>query len=291
MGLSVRLAGFDIRDGISWIYGSGFPKGQDMGKAVESRLTAGKGDSRDAKKWSGWKTQLKPANEPIILARKPFPGALVGNVMEHGVGALNIDANRVAAGDLEALQKNWNRIQSAKQGIASTGLAPIDLSDRKPDGRHPANVLLDEHAAEEMDKQSGNVNGVIGMKKVSGGFNFNIGEHTPQKFTKSSEHVKDSGGASRFFTVFKYQPKAPKKERPIIHHPDGTKTQHTTVKPLALMEWLVTLLTPEGGTVLDPFAGSGTTLEAARNNGFHSTGIEREEAYVALIHERLNPEH
>src|SRR5699024_440998 len=90
------------------------------------------------------------------------------------------------------------------------------INGGSPAGRFPANVLLDEHAAKEMDKQSGNVNGVIGMKKVSGGHNFNIGEHTPQRFPKSSERIKDSGGASRFFPVFKYQAKAPKKERPVI---------------------------------------------------------------------------
>ena len=139
-----------------------------------------------------------------------------------------------------------------------------------------------------MDKQSGNVNGVVGMKKVSGGHNLNIGEHTPQKFTKSSEHVKDSGGASRFFPVFRYQPKAPKRERPVIEREDGTKIQHPTVKPVALMEWLVTLTTPEGGTVLDPFAGTGTTLQAARDKGFNSIGIEQDADYIQLIETRLS---
>ena len=97
----------------------------------------------------------------------------------------------------------------------------------------------------------------------------------------------DSGGASRFFPVFKYQAKAPKKERPVIEREDGTKIQHPTVKPLALMEWLVTLVTPPGGVVLDPFAGSGTTLQAARDKGFRSIGIEADADHVALIRERL----
>ena len=98
---------------------------------------------------------------------------------------------------------------------------------------------------------------------------------------------EDSGGASRFFPVFKYQAKAPKKERPVIVREDGTKIQHPTVKPLALMEWLVTLITPEGGTILDPFAGTGTTLQAATNKGFHPIGIEADADYIQLINKRM----
>lgn len=318
MGLSIRLAGFEIRDTLGWVYGSGFPKSQNIARQLDKTLgedvpigksfnTAGGGDresefanngrsnaheqwspmSDAAKQWDGWGTALKPAIEPIILARKPLDGTVARNVLAHGVGGLNIDACRIEAGDLEELQKNWDRTQSENQGIASTGLAQIDLSDRKPAGRFPANVLLDEHAAEEMDKQSGNVNGVIGMKKVSGGHNFNIGEHTPQKFNKTSERIKDSGGASRFFPVFKYQPKAPKRERPVIENEDGSKIQHPTVKPVALMEWLVELITPPAGTVLDPFAGSGTTLQAALNKGFTPIGIEQDADYIKLIEKRL----
>ena len=373
MGLSIRLAGFEIRDTLGWVYGSGFPKSMDISKAIdktkkisihkrcgspvstdekditllgddgessgysaaclkcdedlfpfeieqvsasEVREVVGSGSAgagfnpvkgfgsgvttlgdkvssqtwdvtapatSEAAKWDGWGTALKPAIEPIILARKPLDGTVANNVLAHGVGGLNIDACRVEAGDLEELQKNWDRTQSANQGIVSTGLAQIDLSDRKPAGRFPANVLLDEHAAKEMDEQSGNVNGVIGMKKVSGGHNFNIGEHTPQKFNKTSGQIKDSGGASRFFPVFKYQAKAPKRERPVIEHEDGTKIQHPTVKPVALMEWLVSLIVPPGGVVLDPFAGSGTTLQAALNKGFTPIGIEQDADYIKLI--------
>ena len=96
-----------------------------------------------------------------------------------------------------------------------------------------------------------------------------------------------SGGASRFFPVFKYQAKAPKKERPVIEREDGTKIQHATVKPLALMEWLVSLIVPPGGVVLDPFAGSGTTLQAAINKNFHAIGIEQDADYIKLIEKRL----
>ena len=97
----------------------------------------------------------------------------------------------------------------------------------------------------------------------------------------------DKGGASRFFPVFKYQAKAPKKERPVIEREDGTKIQHPTVKPLTLLEWLVELITPPGGVVLDPFAGSGTTLQAALNKGFTPIGIEQYADYIKLIEKRL----
>ena len=387
MGLSIRLAGFEIRDTLGWIYGSGFPKSHDIGKAIDKRggnahlakeigkaiqearelrgLTKGWCDERfcggttnwswfegrpagirppsvetfreivsewpelgayaekvaevereitqhatrelvqgdaisfdqrsssererrdipatsEAQRWDGWGTALKPAIEPIILARKPLDGTVANNVLANGVGGLNIDACRVSTDD-----------DTSRPPGRDGGNATWDLSSReKPSvshaaGRFPANVLLDEHAAKEMDEQSGNVNGVIGMKKVSGGHNFNIGEHTPQKFNKTSGQIKDSGGASRFFPVFKYQAKAPKKERPVIEREDGTKIQHPTVKPVALMEWLVSLIVPPGGVVLDPFAGSGTTLQAALNKGFTPIGIEQDADYIKLIEKRL----
>ena len=392
MGLSIRLAGFEIRDTLGWICGSGFPKSMDIGKAIDKgqgknrqrqleftewmrstgittreineatgtnmgghyltaasqpaiatadlfdklrpllpevperieRLVAertgiewtdyvkrevtgvhekpsaanewsanykgtkraGAKERRDipstpeAAKWNGWGTTLKPAIEPIILARKPLNGTVAGNVLAHGVGGLNIDACRVGS------QVRHNPPVGDLTSIGSSRATPKG-EGTIVSGRFPANVLLDEIAAAEVDKQSGNVNGVVGKKKVSGGFNFNIGEHTPQKFTKSSEHIKDSGGASRFFPVFKYQPKASKKERPVIEREDGTKIQHPTVKPLALLEWLVTLIVPPAGTVLDPFAGTGTTLQAAAQKGFNSIGIEQSAEYVELINQRL----
>ena len=394
MGLSIRLAGFEIRDTLGWIYGSGFPKSMDIGKAIDKRpgvhhhrefaahlkekreaaglsrqdvservvgtrsgacwnwehhqfpryewwpalrdllgldgekwgpiiaeadrevvgagksgKTYGMGGLRgvetstgsfdltapatsDAARWDGWGTALKPAIEPIILARKPLVGTVAQNVLAHGVGGLNIDASRVEAGDLAELQKNWDRIQSANQGIASTGLAQIDLSDRKPAGRFPANVLLDEHAATEMDKQSGVRPGFATqryLKPREGTTGSHIyGRGIGALAEGVREGYDDSGGASRFFPVFKYQAKAPKKERPVVEREDGSKIQHPTVKPVALKEWLVTLTTPEGGTVLDPFAGSGTTLQAARDKGFRAIGVEQDADYIQLINARLD---
>ena len=217
-------------------------------------------------------TQLKPAIEPIILAQKPLDGTVANNVLAHGVGGLNIDACRVGTGEDRASGGTSGAIHVPNAyGVRGGGI------ERPTGGRFPANVLLDEHAAKEMDKQSGNVNGVIGMKRTAGERQiFKMGEREPQKFTKVSERMKDTGGASRFFPVFKYQAKAPKKERPVIEREDGSKIQHPTVKPLALLEWLVELITPPGGTVLDPFAGSGTTLQAALNKGFQPIGIEQD---------------
>ena len=285
MGLSIRLAGFEIRDTLGWVQGSGFPKGQDLGKAIDKmkgakrevvggyvrpdgsgprdNVVASKysgtvyragGDGNDgfatapatdeARKWDGWNTQLKPAIEPIILARKPLDGTVAGNVLAHGVGGLNIDACRVATDD------NTQRVSNAGTNGDGWGMGKSHhINGGSPAGRFPANVLLDEHAAEAMDQQS--------------------------------------GGASRFFPVFRYQAKAPKRERPVIEREDGSKIQHPTVKPVELMEWLVTLITPPGGTVLDPFAGSGTTGAAAALKDYPAILIEQDADYVRLIETRL----
>ena len=307
MGLSIRLAGFEIRDTLGWVYGSGFPKSMDISKAIDKmkgakREVVGKNPNHraisgvgyegiyqggntgaedvtapatpEAARWDGWGTALKPAIEPIILARKPLDGTVANNVLAHGVGGLNIDACRVATGDTLS-------IGSGKPAFASD-FSGSNPGTQNPAGRFPANVLLDEHAAKEMDKQSG-------VLKSGGG---NKGPRSSSWFTSNSPNVDDvrnpdSGGASRFFTVFKYQAKAPKKERPVIEREDGTKIQHNTVKPLALMEWLVSLIVPPGGVVLDPFAGSGTTLQAAINKGFTPIGIEQDADYIKLIEKRL----
>ena len=330
MGLSIRLAGFEIRDTLGWIHSQGFPKGQDLGKIIDKKLgaertevagrgwhigTGGgsgvtighfaekyeKGDATvgrkllapatsEAKQWDGWGTALKPAIEPIILARKPLDGTVASNVLAHGVGGLNIDACRVGNESRINLPAG-NKANSG--GVYKFSNAEVDaFNGAKPAeavGRFPANVLLDEHAAEEMDKQSGVLksgawSGVRSKPKFNGA-TYNGGNQYQGE--KERGTTGDSGGASRFFPVFKYQAKAPKRERPVIVREDGTKVQHPTVKPLKLMEWLATLITPEGGTILDPFAGTGTTLQAATNKGFHPIGIEADTDYIQLIHKRL----
>ena len=318
MGLSIRLAGFEIRDTLGWIYGSGFPKSMDISKAIDKAAGAEReviGDSPyasrkpngsagvasvglsatpgakitapatpDAQRWDGWGTALKPAIEPIILARKPLDGTVANNVLAHGVGGLNIDACRVATGDTLS-------IGSGKPAFASD-FSGSNPGTQNPAGRFPANVLLDEHAAKEMDKQSGHLSpgarpGNTATRPKFNGATYNSGKVYDGKIDEPRVAMDSGGGASRFFPVFKYQAKAPKKERPVIVREDGTKVQHPTVKPLKLMEWLVTLITPEGGTILDPFAGTGTTLQAATNKGFHPIGIEADADYIKLIEKRL----
>ena len=313
MGLSIRLAGFEIRDTLGWIYGSGFPKSQNISLQIEKQagkrghtakgfVTAGDYGGRgltspdtkvqhspltmdEAKRWDGWGTALKPAIEPILLCRKPLDGTVANNVLEHGVGGLNIDACRVPSDEITgwggagAGGGTWN---SENMGLGKDGDA------RPVQGRFPANVLLDEHAAKEMDKQS--VGTRAEKPSKSGKTGATVQGATWKCWHKPGEEIagyNDSGGASRFFPVFKYQAKAPKKERPVVECEDGTEIQHPTVKPLTLLEWLVELITPPGGVVLDPFAGSGTTLQAALNKGFTPIGIEQDADYIKLIEKRL----
>lgn len=213
LAVAVEDAGFEIRDSIAWMHGQGFPK---------HRAT------------------LKPAFEPVVMARKPFKGSLTANEAVYGTGALDIDGCRTDA-------RRW-----------------------------PANVTLDAPMEKALDSQSGVLSSHGGNK-----------EHKPKGHTFGGAEMKaetgffhgDSGGASRFF----YVAKAAKKERPLV---DGVA--HATVKPLALMRWLVRLVTPSGGTVLEPFAGSGTTVEACILEGFHCIAIEREVEYLPLIQARID---
>ena len=291
MGLSIRLAGFEIRDTLGWVYGSGFPKSHDIGKAINKAA----GTQREAsERWDGWGTALKPAIEPIILARKPLDGTVANNVLAHGVGGLNIDACRVGIDDGERdVIDNRSGASANNKTVTCYG---DGLGQRKEEGlfkshaagRFPANVLLDEHAAKEMDEQS--VGTRAEKPSKSGNRGANLQGATWKNWGDPGEELikyADSGGASRFFPVFKYQAKAPKKERPVIEREDGSKIQHSTVKPLALMEWLVSLIVPPGGVVLDPFAGSGTTLQAAINKGFQPIGIEQDADYIKLIEKRF----
>ena len=333
MGLSIRLAGFEIRDTLGWITGSGFPKSMDISKAIDKaagaereeftdprwedrypngnggnhnrgpngiygqaesvlgrKLTTSNPVTESAKQWDGWGTALKPAIEPIILARKPLVGTVASNVLAHGVGGLNIDACRVKAGGELSPQVRGAQVFSETANGRQTGWNREDYNGEyipNDKGRFPANVLLDEHAAKEMDKQSGYQKDGFHVARnrdhdaKMGGFDGGW-----KKDAKSGGYGS-GGGASRFFPVFKYQAKAPKKERPVIEREDGSKIQHPTVKPVALMEWLVELITPPGGVVLDPFAGSGTTLQAALNKGFQPIGIEQDADYIKLIEKRL----
>lgn len=228
----------------------------------------------EAQQWSGWGTALKPALEPITVARKPFAGTVAENVLTHGTGAINVDGCRVEGGDIAALQKNWDRVQSSKQGIASTGLKSVDLRDRAPSGRWPANLIHDgsDEVVGLFPQQS---SGAPGVRRKA---HHTIAMAGGLGLTGESETgYGDSGSAARFF----YTAKASKDDR------DKNNT-HPTVKPTDLMAYLCRLVTPPGGIVLDPFMGSGTTGKAALSEGFQFIGIERDPDYYAICESRFN---
>lgn len=246
LAVAIEDAGFEMRDSIAWLYGSGFPK---------------------------HRAALKPAFEPIVMGRKPFKGSLTTNEAIHGTGALSIDACRIGSETrtwTPRLGHNANLNDDEWQGIGK------DAEPREASGRWPANVLLDQHTAAWVDEQSGvsisrphSATSIKTKRNAMAGGAMHGGTNVHS----------DSGGASRFF----YVAKAPKSERPNV---DGI--QHPTVKPLAIMQWLCKLVTPTGGVILDPFAGSGTTIEAALIEGFNPIGIEMETDYLPLIQHRIN---
>lgn len=254
MGLAIRLAGLEVRDSLMWVTGQGFPKG---------------------------KGQLKPAHEPVVVARKRAPSPV-----------LNIDACRVPHGadvDLDEVQR-----QHAANDIYIGGAKPGDeIAMYKPGGRWPSNVVL-THTPDcadrcgegcpvaELDTQSGNCRSSGHYAKGSRRSGPKTGDASIPINGHTSTSYADSGAASRFFPTFRYCAKAPTRERPKI---DGQGWP--TVKPLALMRWLVRLVTPPGGLVLDPFAGTGTTLQACELEGFDSIGVERDDLAYRLACQRL----
>jgi DNA modification methylase len=337
MAVAVENAGFEMRDSIAWLYGSGFPKSLDVGKAIDKAAGAertersgvkpghenfigrdniaslreggalsGEGGysrpwmhdpekveashytyapvTHDAEHWHGWGTALKPAFEPIIVARKPFVGTVAANVLTHGTGALNIDGCRVAP---TGESRNRAGEDSQERRYTETGstnfAATPGIRGGAPNGRWPTNVVLSDDQAAELDRQSGlstspPVGSVANKKALIGQSSF--GDEAARV---SPNGHGDSGGASRFFPTFRYEAKAPATERPRV---DGIA--HPTVKPLGFMRWLVRLVTPPGGTVLEPFAGSGTTAEACVHEHMRCIAIEREAAYLPLIVARLS---
>ena len=248
MATAVEDAGFEIRESLAWVHRQGFPKGSNASLAIDTALgvtrprlpgkksggmaSLNAGNHRhgyrpdgyyqdgnapvsqepispEASLWQGWGTGLKPAFEPVVVARRPLDGTLASNLLRWGVGAINIDANRVPG----------------------------------PGGRWPSNLLADDDQAAELDRQSG-----------------------------------DPTGASRFFFCAKASP---------TERPEACGVRHPTPKPLALARWMVRLVTPHGGLVLDPFAGSGTTAEACLLEGVRCVAVEREADYLPLIGQRL----
>jgi len=344
MGMAVRLAGFEVRDTLQWLYGSGFPKSLDVSKAIDaaagavrevvgvnpssrpnSKTIGGRGFDTDvghdsagvqnitapatpeAAQWAGWGTALKPAHEPIILARKPLGGTVAACVLAHGTGALNVDGCRIGTS---------KRVPGSLSGGVLNGYGGRGGGDdgtgsgSDPNiGRWPANVIMDETAAAMLDEQSGErpCSGAArtGRPATAGRgacvTSINVG------MVGNGTLHNDSGGASRFFYVAKAsraeraagvtaepQPQDPSRvegapggDNPRNRGAAPRANSHPTVKPIALMRWLVRLVTPPGGVVLDPFAGSGTTGCAAVAEGARFVGIEREAEYVEIARGRI----
>ena len=369
---AIEDAGFEIRDTCMWLYGSGFPKSYNVGRSIEKLLTTGKARRPDrdlgigrryvgqapeadagvggpillttdaARQWEGWGTALKPAWEPIIMARKPLIGTVAANVQEHGTGAINVggcrlgylsDADRASATPQGAPTARSGRLAGKAQGGGER--AEFERPEQK--GRWPANLVLShtpdcrevgtrkvgdgerkdavvrhrkgfmlgEHAdgpanspdtygtetvaawecvegcpVQMLDEQSGERPAGTAVRRHVGksGGNFPFGAANPDM--REDVTYGDTGGASRFF----YCAKASRRER--NYGLDGTRNDHPTVKPVALMRWLVRLVTPPGGTVLDPFMGSGSTKLACVAEDFHFTGIDIEEHYCELARAR-----
>lgn len=333
--LAIRLAGFEIRDQIMWVYGSGFPKSLDVSKAIDKAaghkrsteyepnysnatfskgLGGGKHNSYseppvtdEAKQWSGWGTALKPAHEPICVARKPLSGTVAENVLTHSTGALNIDGCRVGSdivgwGGKGAGGNTWNENNN---GLGKDGDA------RPVIGRWPANFVHDG-SDEVLSSFPDTAPSKASMRGVglTGKENKVYGKGDPTFNTMRG--INDKGGsASRFF----YCAKASKSDRDDgvslattsaaemvdrdadsagMNSPragagrtSGARNDHPTVKPTALMQWLVRLVTPPGGTVLDPFTGSGSTGKACMLEGFEFIGFEMDPHYCEIAEQRI----
>lgn len=263
MASAIEDAGFEVRDSIHWLYGSGFPKSHNL-----------KGD------YAGWGTALKPAHEPIVMARKPLVGTVAANVLEHGTGALNIDSARVAGSWTTWQAVAGKPIPPNKGGsIASPKAGFVSVEHEK--GRWPANVITDGSIDAEW------VRYFYCAKPSRAERNAGLDALEVRDRDEQSAWVRECGVCGCRFTD-------PNTGKPKCDHddvkftpPSPTKNFHPTVKPLALMRYLVRLVTPPGGTVLEPFAGSGTTLAAAILEGFNAIGCELTADYLPIIEGRI----
>jgi site-specific DNA-methyltransferase (adenine-specific) len=350
MAVAIEDAGFEIRDTIMWLYGSGFPKSHDISKAIDRQAgverevlgyvepfgrenRSGKGGdwhdtgngglkekeitapaTEEAKQWEGWGTALKPAYEPILLARKPIPTTVADNVLTHGVGGLNIDECRVGTEEIKT--------QGGQKFPNLYGDYNV-AEDTYHNGRFPANIIHDG-SEEVVEGFPDNVKGKAGMTKLSS-FNFDVSSENLGQKLSSQVGLGDEGSASRFF----YTSKASKKDRDdgllgfekqtkaenLLQRKEGSdgatwngkyetgnayagagapkRNIHPTVKPTDLMQYLIRLIAPKGATVLDIFMGSGSTGKAAmienveRDANYHFIGIDRTEEYMPIAEARI----
>lgn len=351
--MGLRLSGFEIRDQIAWLYGSGFPKSLDISKAIDKSMgaerevvgkikgagTTGKKDNGNdtfvaknqyedgthditapstdqAKQWQGWGTALKPALEPIVMARKPLDGTVAQNVLKHGVGGINIDECRVETDDNIGARYDTSFQEGNSQFVSQTATKSGErISINKPEaislGRFPANVIHD--GSDEVVNLFPNT-APSSSGGVSSGRNFgqNYEDESVKKLQRTG-HDDNGGSASRFFYTAKSsqsernfglsgfeekdkpQLQGANNDKPIDELDDvskrfrtqATKNIHPTVKPIDLMRYLVRLVTPKGGLCLDPFMGSGTTAIACKLEGFNYIGCELEKDYLDIANARV----
>ncbi|AFH21493.1 hypothetical protein OSG_eHP2_00100 [environmental Halophage eHP-2] len=313
----IEDAGYEIRDTITWHYGSGFPKALDVSKAIDKQADADREvirtedksskngrrmntglDSKDrdtlngeyevtepateqAKQWDGFKSALKPATEFVCVARSPLAeDTIAENVVTNGTGALNIDACRIGTDEI---------LTGSASGFGHGGKYGDNDDEYDPEphkesnqGRYPSNVVFDAQQADVLDSNNEttiSTGGVPDGDEVDG----RVGDFQPS-IRDSTGGIGDEGGVSRYF----YTSKASKAERTLDGKIDNA---HPTVKPIDLMEWLVSLATAEEQIVLDPFAGSGTTCKAAKNKNRQFIGIEQQAKWadVARVRSGLPP--
>jgi hypothetical protein len=313
MAVRIEDAGFEIRDMIAWVYGSGFPKSLDVSKAIDKAAGAerevvgvckrtGKeagtyGEmagnnaittpaTADAARWQGWGTALKPSMEPITVARKPLEGTVAANVLRHGTGAINVDGCRVGTRGGTRMVGGPNHLNK----VYGRGMGGGDTEECG--GRWPANLIHDG-SGEVVEgfplTDSPGPRESSGSRERRSGFCMTDG-------TDGTGGYGDSGSAARFF----YCPKADGDDRDdgvaggLSGRADGSlgsvtmrKNIHPTVKPTDLMRYLCRLVTPPGGVVLDPFCGSGSTGRGALLEGFAFVGCEMAEEYAAIAAERI----
>jgi hypothetical protein len=243
-------------------------------RKVRYKLTAPASEA--AQYWEGWTTTLKPAWEPIILARKPLVGTIAQNIHTHGVGALNTAGCAIDGGPRPFIERDSRPEVDASHRVYGAGIHGSRNAGTTTKGRHPANVILDETAAAYLDEQTGTLR--------SGGYPPAGGQRTGAVYGVPNERGEPAfgaseGGASRFF----YTAKAGRRERDL----GAVKNTHATVKPIALMRWLVRLLTPPDGIVFDPFAGSGTTMVAAALEGVDGVACDLSEVNAETARRRV----
>lgn len=358
-------AGFEIRDSIMWLYGTGFPKSLDVSKAIDAAAGARRekigtrcagvrargekdrhtvGASRavevditapatpDAAQWEGWGTALKPAHEPIVFARKPLIGTVAQNVLEHGTGAINVNACRIGSESTErkrtgndfglvnddgwetpgtngSVAGRWpaNVVFSHLEECEQVGRVKVKSDGHFPSARGAGGIsthghdgqdgLAERHTSGEtmeaykcapgcpvaaLDEQSGMlVSGANPVRRHSDKFRGTYGDFAGQA-NASPQRGTDRGGASRFFYCSK-----PSRAERNAGLSDLLINDHPTVKPIGHLRWLVRLVTPPGGRVLDLFLGSGSTGCAAVLEGFDFIGVERDERYSAIAKARI----